>query len=53
MFFLMECEDEDSLGWMVKAPTLPPEKPAGTLFPQAGAEHLIAFKFLDLLSLLS
>lgn len=37
MFSLMECEDEDSIGWMVKAPTLPPEKPAGTLFPQAGA----------------
>jgi hypothetical protein len=47
----MACEDEDSLGWMVKAPTLPTAKPAGTLFPQAGAEELIAFKSLDFLLL--
>jgi hypothetical protein len=51
MFFLMWCEAEDSGGWMVKAPILPPEKPARTLFPQAGANGLFAFEFLELLSL--
>ena len=51
MFFPMECEDEDSLGWMVKAPALPPEKPPGTLFRQAGLSDLIVFKFLDVLLL--
>jgi hypothetical protein len=27
MFFLMECEDEDSLGWMVKATSVPRSLP--------------------------
>jgi hypothetical protein len=37
-------------GWS-KPPFLPPEKSAGPWFSQAGAYDLIAFKFLDLLSL--